>query len=233
MKYLSKAGILIAILVVPALVFLGLKFFATNHFKVPYFVPELDETGQVKTAGKDTVFHKIPAFNLIDQNGKPFTSAQTKGKVYVADFIFTRCTTICPKMTNHLARVQESFQKNPDVLLISHSVDSKFDSPEILKKFAKKNEAKDGKWFFLTGEKKAIYDLGINGYKISVADASAYDKNVSIDETFIHTDKLILIDKEGYIRGFYDGTDKEEVDRLMVEIDILLDNYKKNQDLKR
>jgi protein SCO1 len=113
--------------------------------------------------------------------------------------------------------------------LVSHSVDPNFDSAEILKSFAQKNEAKDGKWFFLTGDKKAIYDLGIKGYKVSVADASAYDKNVSIDETFIHTEKLLLIDKEGYIRGFYDGTEKKEVDRLILEIKVLLDYYKKEK----
>jgi protein SCO1 len=228
-KYIGKAGMLIVILVVPALVFLFLKYSTTNHYNIPYFVPELDEKGEVIVHGKDTVFHKIPEFKLIDQNGNTFTSAQTKGKIYVADFIFTRCKTICPKMTSQLARVQDAFQQNTDVLLVSHSVDPNYDSAEILRGFAKQNEAKDGKWFFLTGDKKAIYNLGINGYKVSVADASAYDKNVSIDETFIHTEKLLLIDKEGYIRGFYDGTDKKEVDRLILEIKVLLDYYKKEK----
>ena len=227
--FYTKAGILIVMLVVPALVFVLLKGFSTNHFKVPYLVPEITEEGEVKMNGKDTVFHKIPKFSLIDQNGNVFSSAQTKNKIYVADFIFTSCKTICPKMTSELVRVQDDFLHNKDVILVSHTVDPTHDTPQVLKEYTKKNDAQDGKWFFLTGDKKAIYNLGINGYKVSMADAEAYDKNVPIDETFIHTEKLLLIDKEGYIRGFYDGTSKEDVDRLIVEIKILEDSYKKGK----
>jgi protein SCO1 len=112
---------------------------------------------------------------------------------------------------------------------LSYTVDPSHDTPSILKQYASKFDAKSPKWQFLTGDKKAIYRLAIDGYKISVADAAQYDKKIqNLDEMFIHSEKLILIDKKGHIRGYYDGTDKTIVeDELMAEIKILLDNYKK------
>lgn len=223
----KKAGILIGLLAVPALLFIVLKLFGHNYYTLPYYFPELDETGNVVMNGKDTVFHKIPQFELIDQNGKTFGSKDTEGKIYVADFFFTRCGTICPKLTTHLGRVQEALADNPEVLIVSHTVDPKYDTAEILKEYAKKYDSKDGKWFFLTGDKKAIYDLAIKGYKLPVSDASEYDKNIkSIDETFIHSEKLLLIDKKGYVRGIYDGTFAADVERLQAEIKVLLEIYK-------
>jgi protein SCO1/2 len=222
----KKAGILIGLLVVPALLFIILKISGRNYYSLPYYFPELDETGNVVMNEKDTVFHKIPPFELIDQNGQKFSSQHTKGKIYVADFFFTRCGTICPKLTTHLGRIQEAFIDNPEVLIVSHTVDPKFDNASVLKEYAKKYDSKDGKWFFLTGDKKTIYDLAIKGYKLPVSDASEYNKNIkSVDETFIHSEKLLLIDKEGFIRGIYDGTFAADIDRLQAEIKVLLEIY--------
>lgn len=226
-KNTTKAGILVVILVVPALMFVFLKLFGNNYYKLPYLMPEIDEHGQVLMNGADTVFHKIPDFELLDQNGNKFSSQQTKGKIYVADFFFTRCGTICPKLSSAMLRVQDVFGDNPDVLMVSHSVDPNHDTPTVLKEYAKKYEAQDGKWFFLTGDKKAIYDLAIKGYKLPVADASEYDKNIkNVDEMFIHSEKLMLIDKEGYIRGIYDGTVNVDIERLQAEIKVLQEIYK-------
>ena len=226
-KNTVKAGILVVILVVPAFIFIFLKVFGNNYYKLPYFMPETDERGEVLMNGADTVFHQIPAFELTDQNGQKFSSQQTKGKIYVADFFFTRCGTICPKLSSAMLRVQDVFGDNPDVILVSHSVDPGHDTPLVLKEYAKKYDAQDGKWFFLTGEKKAIYDLAIKGYKLPVADASEYDKNIkNVDEMFIHSEKIMLIDKEGHIRGIYDGTFNADIERLQAEIKVLEEIYK-------
>ena len=232
-----KAGILIAALVVPALIFLYLKGFGENHYELPYMIPLTDSTtGNVMMKKNpnprwnqpkmDTVFHTIPNWKLTDENGKEFLGQSLKGKIYVADFFFTRCGSICPKMSTELTRLQDTFFKEQEVQIASFSVDPVHDTPEMLRQYAKKYDAKTGKWHFLTGTKTQIYPLAVKGYFIPVADASEYDKAVkSPDETFIHSEKLILVDKEGYIRGFYDGTDKKDVDRLVLEIRVLLKIY--------
>ncbi len=232
-----KAGILIAALVVPALIFLYLKGFGENHYNLPYMIPLTDSTtGNVMMKKNsnpmwnqpemDTVFHTIPNWKLTDENSKEFLGESLKGKIYVADFFFTRCGSICPKMSTELTRVQDTFSKEDEVQLASFSVDPTHDTPEILREYAKKYDAKAGKWHFLTGTKTQIYPLAVKGYFIPVADASEYDKAIkSPDETFIHSEKLILVDKEGHIRGFYDGTDKKDVDRLVLEIRVLLKIY--------
>ncbi|MFN3489683.1 MAG: SCO family protein [Emticicia sp.] len=222
-----KVGILIAILAVPTFIFVFLKMFGQNYYSLPYLMPEMDETGQVMMKGADTVFHQIPAYELIDQKGLKFSSEQTKGKIYIADFFFTRCGTICPKISNNLTRIQSIFSADSNVIIVSHSVDPKYDSSAVLQKYAQKYDAKYGKWYFLTGEKKTIYDIAIKGYKLPVADASDYDNKIkSIDETFIHSEKLLLIDKEGYIRGIYDGTYSPDVERLIGEVKVLTEIYK-------
>ena len=232
-----KAGILIAALVVPALIFLYLKGFGENHYELPYMIPLTDSTTGNAMMRKnpnpkwnqpemDTVFHTIPAWKLTDENGKEFLGQSLKGKIYVADFFFTRCGSICPKMSTELTRLQDTFSEDDEVQIASFSVDPVHDTPEMLKEYAKKYDAKSGKWHFLTGTKTQIYPLAVKGYFIPVADASEYDKAVkSPDETFIHSEKLILVDKEGHIRGFYDGTDKKDVDRLVLEIRVLLKIY--------
>ncbi|GGD78728.1 SCO family protein [Emticicia aquatilis] len=223
----SKVGILIGILAVPTFIFVLLKLFGQNYYKLPYLMPEMDETGQIVMKGPDTVFHQIPPYELIDQQGKKFSSANVKGKIYIADFFFTRCGTICPKLSNSLSRVQSIFSADSNVVIVSHSVDPKHDSSAVLQQYAQKYDAKYGKWYFLTGDKKTIYDIAIKGYKLPVSDASEYDNKIkSIDETFIHSEKLLLIDKEGYIRGIYDGTYSPDVERLIGEVKVLSEIYK-------
>lgn len=236
-----KAGILIAALVIPALIFLYLKGFGENHYELPYLIPLTDSTtGNVMMKKNpnprwnepemDTVFHTIPAWTLTDQNGNTFNGSSLKGKIYVADFFFTRCGSICPKMSTEFTRVQDTFTNEDEVQLASFSVDPTHDTPEMLRAYAKKYDAKAGKWHFLTGTKSQIYPLAVKGYYVPVADASEYDKAVKTpDETFIHSEKLILVDKEGHIRGFYDGTDKKDVDRLILEIRVLLKIYETKQ----
>jgi protein SCO1 len=239
MKQFGKAGILIATLVIPALVFLALKYFGQNHFELPRYIPLIDSAKNEPIMKKvidpitkkeiiDTVYHTIPTFSFINQDSTVFTEKQTKGKIYVANFIFTRCGLICPKVTNQMARVQDAFLESNDVVFVSHTVDPLYDTPSVLKKYAEKNDAIKGKWFFVTGQKADLYKMALKGYFVPISDASVYDKAITNpDEAFIHSEKMILVDKEGIIRGFYDGTDAKEIDRLKVEIKVLRDIYAK------
>lgn len=221
-----KAGILAVLLGVPALIFIILHQFGKNHYDLPYYFPQTNDYGEAVVVDGDTVFLKTPDFELTDQYGRPFSSDQMRGNITVTDFFFTRCGTICPKISSELTRVQGVFEENKDVLLVSMTIDPKYDSAEILSTYAEEYGAEKDKWFFLTGDKQKIYDLAIKGFKLPVADASEYNPDVKdIDETFIHSEKLLLIDKEGYVRGIYDGTNKEDVDRLIVEISVLQDSY--------
>jgi protein SCO1/2 len=221
-----KAGILAVLLGVPALIFVILHQFGQNHYDLPYLFPETDNGGNAVVANGDTVFIQAPDFELTDQYGRDFSSSQMKGNVTITGFFFTRCGTVCPKISSELTRVQGVFKDNEKVLLMSMSIDPKHDSVDVLKDYAQEYEAIKDKWFFLTGDKRKIYDLAIKGFKLPVADASEYNPEITdIDDTFIHSEKLLLIDKSGFTRGIYDGTNKEEIDRLIVEISVLLDSY--------
>lgn len=235
MTVFQKAGILLATLLVPALLYVFLRFGTQNHYTLPRYLPKLDSTtsgplmGRVKQSDgevvTDTIYNHIPPFRLIDQDGKTVDQAIVKNKIFVAAFFFTRCGTICPRISSQLTRVQDIFRNYPEVVLVSHTVDPEHDRPAQLKVYAKKYEAIPGKWYFLTGNKADIYNLAMHGYYLPTVDAGV--KEGKPDETFIHSEKLVLVDKEGIVRGFYDGTDKEDVDRLVLEIRVLLDIYKK------
>jgi protein SCO1/2 len=174
----------------------------------------------------DTVFQTIPAFELTDESGKAFSSKTLQGKIYVANFFFTRCGTICPKITSQVSRATDIFNEDPEVRFISISVDPKFDEPSKLSVYAKRFDADSTRWSFLTGAKKVIYPLILKGFHVPLADASEYDAAIKTpDETFIHSERLVLVDKQGVIRGFYNGTDKKEVDRMIMEIKVLKNIY--------
>ncbi len=231
MKNITKAGILLTVLVAPALVYLFLRFGTENHFKLPRYLPRIDSTTggplMQKTvlpngkAGMDTVYNHIPAWSLIDQNGRVATNDLVNGKVYVADFFFTRCGTICPKLSSQISRVQRIFEDNDAIRFVSFSVDPEHDKPAQLAEYARKYEAIPGKWYFLTGPKADIYRLAMKGFFLPAVDAGIMN-NQTPDETFVHSEKLVLVDKDGIVRGFYDGTDKEQVERLILEMRVLL-----------
>ncbi len=222
-----KAGILIVVLVLPALVFIFLKSFGDNKFDLPYFFPELDESGQVVITNGDTVFNTIQNFQLLDHDSLNFQLAE-QSDIKIVNFFFTRCGTICPISNHNLDRVKETFKLDSRLSYLSISVDPVYDTPSTLKKYIEKNNFKHDSWKFLTGEKAKIYDLAIKEFKIPVSDASTYDSTIkSIDETFIHSDKFLLLDSDNHVRGIYTGTDNEEIDRLKLEIKILLNGLDK------
>lgn len=171
------------------------------------------------SAAGDTVYHKLPEFSFINHLGDSITEADTKGKYIVADYFFTTCQTICPVMSNHMEKVQEEFINDSLVILLSHTVDPETDSVPVLKAYAEAHHAIPGKWHFLTGDKKSLYDLARYGYLISALEGDGGP------EDFIHSDKIVLIDKDKRIRGFYDGTDTKDVQRLYSEIEVLKIEY--------
>jgi protein SCO1 len=223
-KYI-KTGILLIVLGVPVFVFIFLKVFGENKFDLPRYFPELDASGEVKVANEDTTFIIVPDFKLKDQSGNDF--GFRKEKLTVVSFFFSRCGTICPITNKNLLRVAETFKSNDFVQILSLTVDPVYDTPEVLDKYAKELGGIYKNWRFLTGDKKYTYDLAIKGMKLPVSDASEYDKNiVDIDQTFIHSDKLLLVDTKGNIRGIYEGTNKSDIERLVVEIKVLLKSKK-------
>jgi protein SCO1/2 len=159
--------------------------------------------------------HRISDFNLINQNGEAITKEDFEGKIYVADFFFTRCQTICPIMAVNMKDLQEEFKNDPDLKFLSHSVTPVMDSVPVLRAYADKNEAIDGKWEITTGDKRHIYELARKSY------FAVLDEGDGGDQDFIHTEQFILVDQEGQIRGFYDGTEKEEMQRIIDDITIL------------
>ena len=160
-------------------------------------------------------YHLISDFSLINQNGKTITQEDYKDKIYVADFFFTTCQTICPIMTDHMLEVQNKLKNDSTIMLLSHSVMPEIDSVAQLKKYALKKGVDDTKWNLVTGEKKEIYKLARKSYLAVKNDGNGdqYD--------MIHTENFILIDKKKRIRGYYDGTNIEDIKLLLNDIEIL------------
>jgi len=166
-------------------------------------------------------YHKIKDFSLLNQNGHKITQEDYNNKIYVADFFFTTCPTICPIMTENMGYLQNKLIDNPEILLVSFSVTPEIDSVQQLKKYAIEKNVIDSKWNLLTGDKKEIYDLARKSYLVAKndGDGGKYD--------MIHTENFVLVDKEKRIRGFYDGTNQLEMDKLLNDIRILENSYLK------
>jgi protein SCO1/2 len=188
--------------------------------KLPVFQPDMVNSELVDTTVQFVrKYHKIADFNLLNQNGETITQDTYKDKIYVADFFFTTCITICPIMTGHMLEIQERLKDDPEVLLLSHTVIPVADSVPQLKKYALEKGVNDAKWNLVTGDKKQIYELARKSYLATKTDGDGgpYD--------MIHTENFILVDKEKRIRGFYDGTNAKAIDDLLNDIEILKAEY--------
>tara|TARA_R110001592_G_scaffold237306_11_gene496351 strand:- start:6470 stop:7147 length:678 start_codon:yes stop_codon:yes gene_type:complete len=161
-------------------------------------------------------FHRIPSFELRNQEGEMVNDKTTEGKIYVADFFFTTCPGICPKMTKNMKLVQDAFLESEDVLLLSHSVMPETDSVETLKSYAKAMGVVSSKWHLLTGERAVIYDLGRRQY--FVEEDLGLEKDL---DDFIHTENFVLVDVNNRIRGIYNGLNKTAVNQLIADIKTL------------
>jgi protein SCO1/2 len=160
-------------------------------------------------------YHTIADFSFVNQNGKTITQKDYEGKIYVADFFFTTCGSICPKMTTNLVDVQKAIINNPKVMLLSHTVFPEVDNVAVLKAYAKKYNVDDSKWNLVTGDKKEIYTMARKSYlavKLGKPE-ELYD--------MVHTENFVLVDTKRRVRGFYDGTKKEDIQKLIEDINFL------------
>lgn len=171
--------------------------------------------GEKHFDGKDTVYHTIADFSFVNQYGDTFSQESVKDKIYVTNFFFATCQSICPRMNSQLSRVQQAYKDDPELLFISHTINPLHDTVEVLKQYGEKYGAIKGKWHLLTGNKKEIYDLAKNSYLINAVEDDG------TEEGFIHSEYLLLIDKQKRIRNLYDGTDSIQVNKLIEDIKLL------------
>lgn len=164
-------------------------------------------------------YHTIADFSLINQNGDTITQDDYKGKIYIADFFFTTCPTICPIMTRNMADLQDELIDDDQVMLLSHSVTPLIDSVPRLKAYAREKGVVDGKWNLVTGDKKKIYELARKSYMVAKNDGDGGPFDM------IHTENFVLVDKERRIRGVYNGTDRKDMDRLLQDLQVLEATY--------
>jgi protein SCO1/2 len=180
---------------------------------------ELPFLGRSEIEGTDTIYHTIADFRFVDQDSNFVTNETFEGKIYVADFFFTTCPTICPIMKTQMLRVYEEFKNDPEVGILSHSIDPEHDTVAVLREFASDLGVTGDKWRFVTGEKENIFEIGQKSYMVTASE----DK--SEPGGYIHSGAFILVDKERHIRGIYDGTKPDHVDRLIRDIKRLKKEY--------
>lgn len=164
----------------------------------------------------DTVYHTIPDFSFIDQDSNVVTNETFAGKAYVADFFFIHCPTICPKTTKQMLRIYERFADDDRLLLLAHTVDPERDTVAALHNYARNLDANSSKWHFVTGDEDEIYEIADDYFSVALKDPDS-------PGGFDHSGRLILVDKNRHIRSFCNGTDPEDVDRFMNDIQLLLD----------
>jgi len=217
LSFLKKYKWFLTIVIVLSAIILTLFYSALKPKKsLPIYNPSMVNPELVdSTVQYISKYHAIADFSFINQNGKIITQKDYEGKIYVADFFFTTCGSICPKMTTNLVEIQKAFINNPVVILLSHTVFPETDSVAVLKEYAIKNGVIDSKWNLVTGDKKQIYSMARMSYlavKLGKPE-ELYD--------MVHTENFVLVDSKRRVRGFYDGTKKEDIERLIEDINFL------------
>jgi protein SCO1/2 len=218
LDFLKKFRIFFGIMAVFSIICITLFYFALRQKKsLPIYNPsDVNPELVDSTVQYIQKYHAISDFSFTNQNGKTITQKDYEGKIYVADFFFTTCGSICPIMTTNMADVQRAFLNNPNVMLLSHTVFPEIDSVSVLKAYAVKKGVDDRKWNLVTGDKKQIYALARKSYlAVKLGKPSElYD--------MVHTENFVLVDTKRRVRGFYDGTKKEAIQRLIDDINFLL-----------
>ena len=219
--FFKKYKIFLRVLFGVSIIILALFYGALKPKKVlPIYQPSMVNYELVdSTLQHVKKYHKIAPFSFENQNGKTITQDDYEGKIYIADFFFTTCPTICPKMTANMGSIQEEILNDSTVMLLSYSVTPKIDSVPQLKKYAIEKGVNDEKWNLLTGNKKEIYTMARKSYLVvkENGDGGPYD--------MIHTENFILVDPKKRIRGFYDGTDTLAMRELLIDLEILKDEF--------
>ncbi|MGB8703961.1 MAG: SCO family protein [Gillisia sp.] len=221
LQFFSKFKFLaVVLLILSAIIMYFIYTLLKPTPELPVYQPDMVSASLVdSTVQYVKKYHRIADFKLINQNGDTITQDTYKNKIYVADFFFTTCTSICPIMTDHMVKIQKKILNDPQVMLLSHTVIPETDTVAQLKRYAIEKGVNDAKWNLVTGDKKQIYNLARKSYLATKTkgDGGPYD--------MIHTENFVLVDKEKRIRGFYDGTDPKAIDKLMKDIGILEAEY--------
>ncbi|WP_256011227.1 SCO family protein [Desertivirga xinjiangensis] len=215
---IKKILILVTVLAVPGFLYYLLTEKGKNRYRpLDIFGPkQVAATFHTKRGVKipDTIYHHVRDFKLVDQNGDSVGLPADTTQITVVNFFFSRCRTVCPQMNNELARVVDAYKKNPLVKFYSISVDPGYDSPQVLKNYANGYKAAAEKWSFLTGEKDLIFNLAKKDFLVDAVADSRTEGNI------VHSPLFILLDPKKRIRGYYDSTNKEQVDKLIDEIKV-------------
>ncbi len=206
-KSLVSSGVRVAAVLLLGCIFLS-SCIEQKERTLPIF-------GEKDITATDTIYHTIGPFKFVNQDSAVVTNKTLEGKIYVADFFFTSCRTICPIMKTQMKRVYDKVKGDPEVLIVSHTIDPEYDTVGLLHDYADRLGVSSDQWHFLTGAKDSIYYLAQTSYFVT-----AMEDESEVDG-FIHSGAFLLIDKHGRIRGKYDGTDKDEVDQLIEDISIL------------
>ena len=219
-SFLKRYGLLIIFFIVFSVVAISsFNYVQTQEKKLPIYSPSMVSDELVEQDLRYVKkYHRISDFSLLNQNGNNVTQEDYKNKIYVADFFFTTCPDICPIMTGNMLYLQENL-KDTNVMLASFSVTPKIDTVEVLKEYSSLKGVDDSRWNLMTGDKKQIYDLARKSYL--VAKAIPDGKNHGM----IHTENFVLVDRDKRIRGYYDGTNIEDMDKLLDDIQILIKSY--------
>lgn len=215
-KYFKVLG-LILILLFPAIFYFVLTSGKHNMLSLPYFGER--EPIKVMVNGKekiDTLYHSIPDFSFINQSGDTITQKNYEGKIYIADFFFTTCPGICPKMSAQMHYLEERLKDYNDVMFLSHTVDPEKDTVESLAAYSKLVHANTKRWNFVTGSKEAIYKQALYGYLINA------NEDILAPGGFLHSELFVLVDKNKHIRGFYDGTSVDQAKKLIDAVKVLI-----------
>jgi len=211
-------GLMLAI-VMPVSGYLLVKYYSERDVQMPrrYFFDSVAVTENNGKTISDTIWHQVKTINFVNQLGKTVTLDSLKGKILVIDFFFTHCPTICPGLARNMKRLQDSFKGDNDTIVqfLSISIDPEDDSVVALRKFANRYTSNHDSWWFLTGNKKDIYDFALNELKASVADST-------IDTAFIHTEDFFLLDRDRVVRGWYNGFDTLDQAKLVRDIPLLM-----------
>ena len=223
-SFLKKYKLFLSTVIILSAIILALFYSALKPKKMlPIYNPSMVNPELVdSTVQYISKYHTIADFSFTNQNAKTITQKDYEGKIYVADFFFTTCGSICPKMTTNLAEIQKAIINNPKVMLLSHTVFPEIDSVSVLKKYAIKNGVIDSKWNLVTGDKKQIYTMARKSYlavKLGKPN-ELYD--------MVHTENFVLVDSKRRVRGFYDGTKEEDIQRLIEDINFLCSDNQKH-----
>ena len=221
---IGRSDIHIHTMKIKSLLSVSILFFAacsnTNEKRLPILGER--EPVQKQVNGEtvtDTIYQTIPPFSFLNQDSSIITEKTFEGKIYVADFFFTSCTSICPIMHRNMLKVYQEFKNQEDVAILSHTIDFKYDTPSKLKSYAEKLGITGNQWQFAKGSKDSVYTLAEKNYLVAVSE----DKSAA--DGFVHQGWFILVDKERRLRGAYDGTKQEQVEQLIEDMHILLREY--------